>query len=105
MEALKWERGALCINVSTIIVIIPLAHVLLSRFMTMDTEERAGLEIWLLVASHVSKALSSDLESSETTMPDVTVLPEETSNEEGRSRPLLNHEIDGRGRPVKCNFR
>ena len=69
--------------------------------MTMDTDARDGLDMSLLVASQVSSAPSSDLERSETTTVDVTVLPEETSDEEGTSLPLRSHQTDGRGRPEK----
>ena len=71
--------------------------------MTMDTETRCGLEMWLLVASQVSDAPSSDLERLETTTVEVTVLPEETSDEEGSRPPLPSHTTDGRGRPEKKN--
>ena len=72
--------------------------------MTMDTDARAGLEMSLLVASQVSSAPSSDLERSETTTLDVTVLPEETSEEEVSRRPLRSQKMDGRGRPDKSGY-
>ena len=75
-----------------------------SRFMTMDTDARAGLKMSLLVASQVNSAPSSDLKRSETATEEVTVLPEKTSDEEGRSRPLRSHNTDGRGRPDKNNL-
>ena len=79
-------------------------HSLNSRFMTMDTDARAGLKMSLLVASQVNSAPSSDLKRSETATEEVTVLPEKTSDEEGRSRPLRSHNTDGRGRPDKNNL-
>ena len=108
LEELKSNQNALCIvkpDVTERASDCPCdERALHSRFMTMDTDARASLEMSLLVASQVSSAPSSDLERSETTTVDVTVLPEETSDEEGRSLPLRSHQTDGRGRPEKKNL-
>jgi hypothetical protein len=69
--------------------------------MLMVTDFLTGRETSLFLASHVSSASSSVLARSERTTVEVTVLPEDTSEEEGRRRPLRSHITDGLGRPAK----